>query len=83
MLNKWYLDDSKNEEEWTKILEEYDAKPFDERESLMIKSWDKIFNIDIFEIIDDEGNTWVSNGKNVQATFWKIKKEYVKKVIEA
>ena len=82
VLNKWYLDDSKNEEEWTKIQEEYDAKPFDERETLMIKSWDKIFNIDIFEIINEEGNTWISNGKNVQATFWKIKKEYVKNVIE-
>ena len=41
----------------------------------MKKSWEKIF--DVTPINSD----WVINGQYIQATFWKIKPEYLQNVI--
>ena len=76
VLNQWWLDDSKNEEEWDKLHEWYDRLPLEERKTLMEKSWEKIFDIELREDITN----WNSNGEYVQAVFWELKKEYVKKV---
>lgn len=40
------------------------------------KSWEHIFNLDI----DSDYCTYPINQKSIQATFWVLKKEYVKKV---
>ncbi len=39
------------------------------------KSWERIFNLDI----DNDYCTYPINQKSIQATFWILKKEYVKK----
>ncbi len=74
VLNYSWFDDSQNEEEWEKLHEWFDGLSGEEREKLRIESWQKIFNIEPFE------NDWYSRGGYVQAVFWEIKKEYVKKV---
>lgn len=72
VLNKWYCDESNNEEEWEEIRSWYDGLSPEKRDEEMISSWDNIFNV---EYRKDE---WRSNGLYVQATFWEIKKEYIK-----
>lgn len=74
VLNDSWIDDSNCEEEWEKMHDEFDALPFSEQERLKKESWNKIFDITPFE------NDWRRNGEFVQATFWEIKKENVKKV---
>lgn len=74
VLNSCWYDDSKNEEEWEQLHDWFDNLPGEEREKLRIESWQKIFNI---EPVRSE---WASNGRFVQAVFWEIKKEYIKKV---
>lgn len=74
VLNHSWFDDSKNEEEWDKLHEWFDNLPGEEREKLRIESWQKIFNVEPYE---DE---WSTNGRYVQAVFWELKKDHVKKV---
>ena len=75
VLNKCYIDDSTCEEEYDMIYDEFDKLPSDERDRLMVESWNKIF--DVTTTIDTE---WIKRGKFIQATFWELKKEFVKKV---
>lgn len=74
VLNDSWFDDSNNEEEWEALHNEYDKLSRSEKESLKIKSWDKIFDIELVE------NDWNGHGEYIQAVFWELKKEYVKKV---
>ena len=74
VLNKWWLDDSNCEEEWDANHDWFDSLPFEEQDAIMKKSWEKIFDISVFE------NEWRSNGKYVQAVFWELKKDYIRKV---
>ena len=75
VLNKWWIDDSTNEEEWDKNHDWFDTLSFEERKVLMEKSWEKIFDIELRE----DPTNWDSNGKYIQAVFWELRKEYVKK----
>ena len=74
VLNNWWLDDSTNEEEWDKNQEWFETLSREEQEKLKRKSWEKIFDISIID------NGWQKKGQYVQAVFWELKKEYVKKV---
>lgn len=74
VLNDSWIDDSTNEQEWEEQNEWFDSLPVKEKEKLKIESWNKIINPKTFE------NDWVSIGKFIQATFWEIRKENVKKV---
>lgn len=74
VLNHSWLDDSKNEDEWDKLHEWYDNLPGEERYKLCVESWQKIFDIEPYQ--DD----WSTKGSYVQAVFWEIKKEYIKKI---
>ena len=75
VLNHWFIDDSTNEEEWEEIHQEFEKKPYEEREKLILESWNKIFNVKPFII-----ENWITIGRYVQATFWELKMEDVKKV---
>lgn len=72
VLSKWLIDDSTNEEEWDAIHRRLDSLPPAERESQIIASWEKIF--DIISVDND----WYCRGRFVQATFWEIRMEYLK-----
>lgn len=73
VLNNWYLDESLNEEEWEKNNEWLESLTHDDRQRVKTESWDRIFDIEPFE------NDWRAKGKSVQATFWVLKREYIKK----
>lgn len=74
VLNNWWLDDSKNEEEFNELYKWFDTLPYEEREKLKRESWEKIFDIAF------EKNDWYCKGKYVQAIFWELKREYIKKI---
>lgn len=72
VLNKWYIDDSTNEEEYDEFFEEFDKLPPKEQKILKEASWEKVFDL-------TEMNTeWRTRGRWIQATFWILKKEYIK-----
>ena len=78
VLNKWWLydcfypdygeDDYEKSQQWFKTLDS------DKQNLEKEKSWERIFDIVPFE------NDWISKGTYVQAIFWELKKENVKKI---
>jgi hypothetical protein len=74
VLNRWYLDDSNNEEEWEEIQNRFDKLPCAKRNKLMENSWQKVFDITPYE------SDWKSRGGYVQATFWFLRIDQVRKV---
>lgn len=79
VLNDWWLDTSMFKYGFTE--EEYDLnqKWFkwlseDEQRREKEKSWEMVLNIEPFE------SDWIARGQYVQAVFWELKKEYVRKV---
>lgn len=77
-LNNWWLYDcfkpDFGEKEWDEAHEEFAKLSKDEQIRRKEKSWERIFDIEPFE------NDWIVKGKYVQAIFWELKLEYVKKV---
>lgn len=78
-LNDWWLDnamfkDTFSEEEYDENHKWFNSLSKDEQQVVKEKSWHVIFNIDYFD------NGFMCKGEYVQAVFWELKKEYVKKV---
>ena len=76
VLNDGFNDNSMNEAEWEAQHEWFDSLPREEREKAKLKSWERIFDVTPFEAPDG----WRRNGRFVQATFWVLRLENVKKV---
>ena len=74
VLNNSYISDCNNEEEYDKIMEWYDALDSKKREELKYESWKSIFDL---TPIDTD---WITNGAYIQATFWRLDEENIKKV---
>lgn len=74
VLNNMYLDDSKNEFEWDKYQKEFNILSQSEQEIAKRNSWQKIFNVTPIK------TDWIENGRFIQATFWKLKKENIRKI---
>ena len=75
VLNKWYLNtDCWDEETYDKDHEWLDSLSQEERDRVIEESWKGIYNLDPKE------TDWCARGKWIQATFWELKKEYIKKV---
>lgn len=74
VLNNWYLGDSTNEEELDDEWEWLDTLPKQERQNIIEKSWDKIFNIK--KPLNGRFN---SSGEYIQGTFWELRFNEVKK----
>lgn len=74
VLNDSYLDMSTNEEEWNKERDWFDHLPFDERQKVKEESWQRIFDTTYFK------NDWVSKGVYVQATFYGLELNDIKRV---
>ena len=72
VLNKWPLSESEEEAEqldaWLESVSEA------EKDAFLSVNWEKIFDTEPFE------NEWTSRGFDVQATFWELKREYVRGV---
>ena len=74
VMNNWFLNDSKSEEEWKVIDEWFDSLPKYKQDLEKSKSWQKIFDITPYK------TDWFVRGEYIQATFWELKLEEVKKV---
>jgi hypothetical protein len=75
VLNKWYLNiDCEDEETWDKDHEWLDSLEPQVKAQEIEKSWQSVFRIDEYE------SDWQKRGHFVQATFWILKKEQIKKV---
>lgn len=75
VLNKVYLNTKcYNEEIYEKDCEWIDSLGLKERKEIIEKSWDGIFDLTPLE------NNWMWRGKYIQATFWSLKKEQVKRI---
>jgi hypothetical protein len=74
ILNDLYFDVSLTEEEWFKEQVRFDKLPKEKREQAKLDSWKNVFDVELFE------NDWLSKGKYVQATFWKIRKEDIRDI---
>lgn len=77
-LNNWWLDDcfypNYGEEEHDKAHQWFKTLTKEEQIKEKEKSWEQIFNIEPFE------NDWILRGKYVQAVFWELRIEDIKKV---
>lgn len=76
VLNNSYLDDSNNEEEFEKMHAEFDALSLKEKDEKKRASWQSIFDVSKYTI----GDGWRANGFYVQAVFYGLKKEQIRKV---
>ena len=77
ILNDFPLVYCHNEYEYDVIHEWLDNLPQDEYNKFKIDSWDKVFDMTILENADKD---WISTHRDIEAVFWAIKKEYIKKV---
>lgn len=77
-LNNWWLDDcfhpDYGDEDYDKAHEWFDSLSKEEQEIEKEKSWHQIFNIEPYD------SYWIARGNYVQAIFWELKLEDVKKV---
>ena len=74
VLNDGYFENSKSEEEWGILHNEFDKLSIEEQKRVKLKSWNKIFDISPFK------NDWVHKGEYIQATFWVLYLKDVKRV---
>lgn len=74
VLNNCWYNPAHNEKEYDKLEDWYDNLSQEEQQKLKVDSWDNIFNITPLS------NGWERNGAYVQATFWVLKLDYVKKI---
>lgn len=69
VLGNWYFSETEAEHN------RFETLPFDEQEILKKQSWEKVFLVDPFE------NKWYRRGMFIQATFWELKKDDIRKVL--
>lgn len=74
VLNKFWLDDSSDGEDWDEKQRWLDSLPVIERERIMVESWQKIFDI------TSRKSDWKPNGCYIQGTFWELRKDMIRKV---
>lgn len=72
VLNKWPISDT--EEEADRVDAWLETVTEKEKQLFLAENWERIFETDLFE------NGWTSRGKDIQATFWELKREYVRDV---
>ena len=65
---------SYSEEEYEDLEKIYKRLSPKQQKIMKEKNWEKTFDISLFE------NEWICRGSSVQATFWELKREQIKKV---
>jgi hypothetical protein len=76
VLNKIWIDNSKDEEEFEKLDKWYENLENSVKEKVMIDSWQNIFDI------TPRTGKYDANGSFVQATFWKLDKDMISSMKE-
>lgn len=74
VMSNWYLSDTYCEEDLNKDNSWFESLPEDKKHKAMVDSWQNIFEITPFE------NEFTAKGRFVQATFWELKAEQIRKV---
>lgn len=62
------------EEENDELKARYESLAPDEQEKMQSKNWEGMFDLTSFS------NGWITRGESIQATFWELRMEQVKKV---
>ncbi len=62
---------TETKEESDKLDHIYDNLPEDEKIKMKEENWQRVFDVSTFE------NEWTTRGKNIQASFWELKKEQI------
>ena len=65
---------SETEEEDKLLNGRYAALPADEQQKMQAINWEKAFDV------TPKNNGWMRRGSSIQATFWELKKEQIRKV---
>ncbi len=65
---------SDTEEEDERLNSQYEALSASEQVLMKEKNWERAFDLTPMD------NEWMRRGDTIQATFWELKKEYIKKV---
>ena len=65
---------SESEEEDSVLEKHYDSLPPEQQQDFKKQNWERIFDLTPLQ------NHWITRGQWVQATFWQLKKEYIRKV---
>ena len=65
---------SDTEEEAERLEKDLESLSEEERQAFLAANWERIFDVRPFE------NDWTRRGADVQATFWELKKEYVRDI---
>ena len=76
LLQNAYVADAKTEEEYIRLEAWMEGLAPETLARETEASWDRVF------LIDPVDSEWLTRGKYVQATFWEIRREYVKKAEE-
>ena len=63
-----------SEEEEKQLEREYNNLPEEERTSFRDKNWERAFDLSFVD------NDWVHRGDSIQATFWELRKDDIRKV---
>ena len=72
MLNFGLLSDTEDED--NELYKLYDALPPDAQKAMRCENWERVFDITPLD------NDWVNRGEIVQATFWELRKENIRKI---
>ena len=70
IMNNGLLSDTEEEDE--ELEREYLALSDKGRKAMKDKNWERVFDVAPFK------NKWTSRGDSVQATFWELRKEYLR-----
>jgi hypothetical protein len=72
VLNNYFITDS--EEEYNDLEAQYTQMSEQERRHFLSENWERVFDVSYLD------NDWTKRGDWIQATFWVLKKEYIRKV---
>lgn len=72
VLNDGYYGDSSNEQEAEMEDRWFESLPLNEKATVKMKSWEKIFSVS-----PPHEDEWECHGKYIQATFWELRLDHV------
>ena len=74
VMNDWYISSATDEAAFEKDILWFDSLPDNKKQEVKLISWQRIFDIEPFN------NGFTIKGRYVQATFWELKAEQIRKV---
>ncbi|WP_295076896.1 DUF3841 domain-containing protein [Ruminococcus sp.] len=74
VINDWYLSGATDEAAFDKDISWFESLPDNKKQEVKLISWQRIFDIEPF------ANGFEIKGRYVQATFWELRAEQIRKV---